>query len=74
MNDDELERVMQTIGNRFVQIIQESLEMNYPYAPGYNNKRQVQGQAFKVATGGLRDSFAAVYDPTTKTLGIVAFN
>lgn len=74
MNDEQLGRAMETIGNRFVQIIQESLEQNYPYAPGYNNNRQTQGQAFKVATGGLRDSFAAVYDYPTKTLGIVAFD
>jgi hypothetical protein len=74
VNEEQLERAMTFIGNRFVEIIRESLEQNYPYAPGYNGGRKVEGQSFKRATGNLYESVGAVYDPPTQTLGIVMLN
>ena len=65
---------MEALGLKFVEIIQQSLTQDYPYARGYNRRRQEQGAAPKIATSSLYNSVEAVWNPTTQELGIMMNN
>ena len=72
-------RTMEMLGQRFVDIIRESLDSTrYPYAPGFDRNAYSRGRnsdykgiGSKRAFGTLYNSVEAVYDPSTQTLGIL---
>lgn len=62
---------MDLLGQRFVEIIKESLLKEYDYAPGFNKERPVMGRSSLYATGDLYNSVEAQYDTQTKGLDIL---
>jgi hypothetical protein len=62
---------MEILGQRFVEIIKDSLMQNYPYAPGFDKNRPVMGQANLNASGSLYNSVEARYDANDQVLGIL---
>lgn len=62
---------MMILGQRFVEIIKDSLMQNYPYAPGFDKQRPVIGQANLNASGGLYNSVEAVWDANNQVMGIL---
>jgi len=67
---DKNNEAMVAIGNRFVELIKESLKQTYKYGMGYNNKRPSFGMANKIASGNLYNSVESNFDPSTQVLTI----
>jgi hypothetical protein len=65
------DEAMLILGERFVEIIKDSLMQNYPYAPGFDKQRPVIGQANLNASGGLYNSVEARYDADNQVMGIL---
>ena len=74
-------RTMEMLGQRFVDIIRESLDSTrYPYAPGFDRNAysgsrprnsDYKGIGSKKTFGTLWNSVEAVYDPSSQTLGVL---
>lgn len=67
---DRNNEAMVAIGERFVEVIKESLKQKYSYGMGYNRKRASFGMGDKIASGNLYNSVEANFDPNTQVLSI----
>ena len=61
---------MVAIGNRFVELIKQSLKQKYSFGMGYDRKRGSFGMADKIASGNLYNSIQSNFDPETQVLNI----
>jgi|688.fasta_scaffold24707_3 hypothetical protein len=68
---DKNNEAMVAIGNRFVELIKESLKQKYAFGRGYNNNRTSFGMADKIASSTLYNSVESNFDPNTQVLDIV---
>jgi hypothetical protein len=71
LDTPNFDAAMVELGNRFVEIIRDSLMKEYPYAPGFNKDRKSWGKAPLYASGDLYNSVEAQYDTETKGLDIL---
>jgi hypothetical protein len=67
---DKNNEAMVAIGNRFVELIKQSLKQKYAYGMGYNRKRGSFGMSDKIASGNLYNSIDSNFDPETQVLNI----
>jgi hypothetical protein len=67
---DKNNEAMVAIGNRFVELIKQSLKQKYSYGMGYNRKRPSFGMSDKIASGNLYNSIQSNFDPETQVLNI----
>jgi len=67
---DKNNEAMVVIGNRFVELIKQSLKQKYSFGIGYNRKRGSFGMADKVASGNLYNSIKSNFDRETQVLNI----
>ena len=67
---DKNNEAMIAIGNRFVELIKQSLKQKYSFGMGYDRKRGSFGMADKIASGELYNSIQSNFDPETQVLNI----